>query len=59
MRSSKDKRFSEINETIKAIRNHKKIKDIAKVHEGILLKFVLKILINTVFDLINKILNLT
>lgn len=34
VRSSKDKRFSEINETIKAIRNHKKIKDIAKIQEG-------------------------
>jgi len=34
VRSSKDKRFSEINETIKAIRNHKKIKDVAKVQEG-------------------------
>ncbi|XP_063676515.1 eukaryotic translation initiation factor 3 subunit C-like isoform X4 [Bolinopsis microptera] len=34
VRSSKDKRFSEINETIKAIRNHKKIKDITKVQEG-------------------------
>lgn len=34
VRSSKDKRFSEINETIKAIRNHKKIRDIAKVQEG-------------------------
>ena len=34
VRSSKDKRFSEINETIKGIRNHKKIKDITKVQEG-------------------------
>ena len=38
VRSSKDKRFSEINEAIKAIRNAKKIKDISKVLEG---KFVL------------------
>jgi len=33
VRSSKDKRFSEINETIKSIRNHKKIKDISKTLE--------------------------